>query len=80
LDTCSPARPYRIGVDIGGTFTDFLLLDDRDGSIAIGKTLTTPEAPARAVIDGITELLASNQVRADEISQVVHGTTLVTNA
>lgn len=80
MDTSSTVRPYRIGVDIGGTFTDFLLLDDRDGSIAIGKTLTTPDAPARAVIDGITELLASNGVRADQISQVVHGTTLVTNA
>lgn len=80
MDTRSTARPYRIGVDIGGTFTDFLLLDDRDGSIAIGKTLTTPDAPARAVIEGIGELLETNGVRADEISQVVHGTTLVTNA
>lgn len=80
MDTTSTARPYRIGVDIGGTFTDFLLLDDRDGSIAIGKTLTTPDAPARAVIEGITELLATNAVRPGQIAQVVHGTTLVTNA
>ena len=80
MDTRGTARPYRIGVDIGGTFTDFLLLDDRDGSLAIGKTLTTPDAPARAVISGITELLETNGVRPDQIAQVVHGTTLVTNA
>ena len=51
------AAPYRIGVDIGGTFTDFVLLDDRDGSLRNGKLLTTPHAPEEAVLAGIRQML-----------------------
>ena len=43
---------YRLGVDIGGTFTDFAMIDDRSGQISILKALTTPDDPARAVLDG----------------------------
>ena len=46
----------RLGCDIGGTFTDFVLLDDRTGQIRINKCLTTPDDPADAVEQGIREL------------------------
>jgi len=71
---------YRIGVDIGGTFTDFALIDDSNGALSIHKQLTTPEDPSRAVIEGIEALLARRNVAARDVRSVVHGSTLVTNA
>ena len=71
---------YRLGVDIGGTFTDFVLEDVATGRLHLGKTLTTPSDPSDAVIDGLKSLLASTNVVAGEINLVVHGTTLGTNA
>ncbi|MGI8423784.1 MAG: hydantoinase/oxoprolinase N-terminal domain-containing protein [Chloroflexota bacterium] len=70
----------RAGVDIGGTFTDLLLMDDSTGTFWVGKTLTTPDDPARAVVDGLRDLLAAAGAVAGQVRQVVHGTTLVTNA
>jgi len=71
---------YRIGVDIGGTFTDFALINDVDGVLSIHKQLTTPEDPSRAVIEGIEALLRRDGVAPSEVQSVVHGSTLVTNA
>jgi N-methylhydantoinase A len=71
---------YRIGVDIGGTFTDFALFDDRSRSILTHKVLTTPHDPAEAVIDGVAALTAMAGVAPSDVAGVVHGTTLVTNA
>jgi N-methylhydantoinase A len=71
---------YRIGVDIGGTFTDLALVDDRDGRVFTHKLLTTPDAPERAVIDGVQAILALAGASMTDVSQLVHGTTLVTNA
>ncbi|UJW35307.1 hydantoinase/oxoprolinase family protein [Saccharothrix sp. AJ9571] len=65
----------RVGVDIGGTFTDLCVLDD-SGVVAIGKTLTTHDEPARAV----EELLVSTLPDPSQVDKLVHGTTLVTNA
>ncbi|HEU5318201.1 MAG TPA: hydantoinase/oxoprolinase family protein, partial [Chloroflexota bacterium] len=75
-----PRRELRAGVDIGGTFTDLLLVDDASGDYWVGKTLTTPDDPARAVGDGLRELIGSARRPAGDLAQVVHGTTLVTNA
>lgn len=72
-------RGYRIGVDVGGTFTDLTLADEH-GVVAIGKVLTTPEEPARAIAEVIGEVLDRTDVAAAEVEAVVHGTTLVTNA
>jgi len=72
--------PYRIGVDIGGTFTDFALLDDRSGSIVVHKQLTTPADPSVSVLDGIDALLARAGASIGEVRGIVHGMTLVTNA
>jgi N-methylhydantoinase A len=73
-------KPWRIGVDIGGTFTDLVLLDTRDGRLMNGKVLTTPAAPEQAVLEGVRGLLARHGVGAEEVRHVIHGTTLVANA
>src|SRR5437868_6554304 len=74
------ASGWRAGVDIGGTFTDLLLVDERSGQFAVGKVLTTPENPAAGVRAALEGELAANGVAAAELGTVVHGTTLVTNA
>ncbi len=72
--------PYRIGVDIGGTFTDFALFGESSRAMAIHKRLTTPADPSAAVLKGIAALLRDNGVSVSDVDAVVHGTTLVTNA
>ncbi len=71
---------YGLGVDIGGTFTDFVLEDTETGTLHLGKTLSTPADPSDGVISGLERLLAKSGVAATEIDVVVHGTTLATNA
>ena len=71
---------YRLGVDIGGTFTDFALFDEARGEMFIHKQLTTPDDPSRAVLEGATRLLARKNVAMAELESIAHGTTLVTNA
>lgn len=70
----------RVGIDIGGTFTDFLLFDGATGRFSIAKTLTTPDEPARAVAAGLAQLSDQTGIPVEQIDQIVHGTTLVTNA
>jgi N-methylhydantoinase A/oxoprolinase/acetone carboxylase beta subunit len=74
-----PAR-YHLGVDIGGTFTDFVLADERTAELRFHKALTTPDEPARAVVEGLEFLLQRAGVAAVEIASVIHGTTLASNA
>ena len=71
---------YRVGVDIGGTFTDFALFAEDGGILGIHKQLTTPTDPSLAVIEGIRVLLEHAGVAFADVQAVVHGTTLVTNA
>jgi N-methylhydantoinase A/oxoprolinase/acetone carboxylase beta subunit len=68
----------RIAVDIGGTFTDFVV--EGDGTRLCFKLLTTPEAPERAVLEGIDRITGVLGVPAAAIASVTHGTTLATNA
>ena len=70
----------RIGADIGGTFTDLVLVDEADGTFELVKVLTTPEAPERAVVAGVRELLGRARLAGERITNVIHGTTLFTNA
>ena len=70
----------RIGVDIGGTFTDLVIFNDATGSFAVGKTLTTPRDPSQAVETLVLETLEREGITASSVQQVIHGTTLVTNA
>jgi N-methylhydantoinase A/oxoprolinase/acetone carboxylase beta subunit len=71
---------YRVGVDIGGTFTDFALFDARGAKMSVHKLLTTPHDPSEAVTAGIDVLLRRDGIAVEDVSDVVHGTTLVTNA
>ncbi|MGH2561061.1 MAG: hydantoinase/oxoprolinase family protein, partial [Thermomicrobiales bacterium] len=76
----SSEHDVQIGVDIGGTFTDLLLFDERDRAFSIAKVLTTPDDPARAVHEGIVRILETTGIAAARVSRLVHGTTLITNA
>ena len=71
---------YRLGCDIGGTFTDFVLLDDTTGEIRVNKCLTTPGDPSDAVEQGIRELEDAVPGFMPELAEVIHGTTLVINS
>lgn len=71
---------FRLGVDIGGTFTDFALLNDATGEIMIEKTPTTPEDPSDAVIEGVKVLSMGNPDFVSNTEVVIHGTTLISNA
>ena len=68
----------RLGVDIGGTFTDVVL--EKDGASFSTKVLTTYAAPENAIIDGMHQVCAKAGVSPAEIGQIIHGTTLATNA
>ena len=70
----------RIGVDIGGTFTDFALSEGGQRQLRIHKRLTTPDDPSRAVIDGVVAICDESGVALGDVVDIVHGTTLVTNA
>ncbi|MGZ8486361.1 MAG: hydantoinase/oxoprolinase family protein [Candidatus Binatia bacterium] len=70
---------YRVGIDIGGTFTDMLLVGD-DGAAVIAKTLTTPGDPSLAVENALRPVLENGSVDARQRGTLIHGTTLVTNA
>lgn len=72
------AHPTRLGVDIGGTFTDVVL--EHDGRLTSIKVLTTYAAPEDAILDGMAQVCAKAGVSAGEIGQIIHGTTLATNA
>ena len=74
------ADHYRLGCDIGGTFTDFVLLDDKTGEIRINKCLTTPQDPSDAVEQGIRDLEQRTPGFVRELEEVIHGTTLVINS
>jgi N-methylhydantoinase A len=69
---------YRLGVDIGGTFTDVVLLA-ADGTMRTRKVLSTPDDYARGVIDGAVGLLDANGINPAEVTGVVHATTVASN-
>ncbi len=71
-------QPYRLGVDIGGTFTDVVLLSD-DGIVRTAKVLSTPDDYARGVVDGAIAMLDVCGVAGNEIAGVVHASTVASN-
>ncbi len=71
--------PYRLGVDVGGTHTDLVLLNADRGTIAVEKVPSTPANPALAVLDGIARFVAKG-IPAADIGFFSHGTTITTNA
>jgi N-methylhydantoinase A/oxoprolinase/acetone carboxylase beta subunit len=69
-----------VGVDIGGTFTDFILYEPESGAVRVHKVRSTPEEPERAMTIGLTELCAASGLEPSAVDGVFHGTTIATNA
>ncbi|OZI67272.1 hydantoinase/oxoprolinase family protein [Bordetella genomosp. 11] len=70
---------YRIGVDVGGTFTDLVLVHAESGRTVFHKVPSTPDDPSEAIHRGVTELIAENRLDPAEIRHIGHGTTVATN-
>lgn len=71
---------YRLGVDVGGTFTDLLLINEQNGQIFTAKIASTPQDQSIGVLNGINRICEQSQVDPKEITRVMHGTTVSTNA
>jgi len=69
---------FRVGVDIGGTFTDFVFVGS-DGTTFTKKVLSTPDDYSRAVAQGLKEVFAEKELDGSSIKEIIHGTTIVTN-
>ncbi|TAE32251.1 MAG: hydantoinase/oxoprolinase family protein [Cytophagales bacterium] len=70
----------KLGIDIGGTFTDLVLLNEQDGAVVFAKTLTTYPDPTEGILTGVQEIVQKSGIESSQIDTLVHGTTLVTNA
>jgi N-methylhydantoinase A len=79
-DSVARRSTWRLGCDIGGTFTDFVLLDETTGRFRVEKVLTTPGDPSEAVDEGVGLLLRQEPEFVASTEHVIHGTTLVINA
>src|SRR6476619_595324 len=69
----------RVGIDVGGTFTDLMLVDDESETISVHKVPSTPADPSVATISGPRELCAADSRPLEQIEQLLHGTTVATN-
>src|SRR5262249_60608957 len=69
-----------VGVDIGGTFTDFMLYDTEHASVHVHKVPSTPAEPERAMVDGLVELCSAAGLSPRDVTGIFHGTTVHTNA
>ena len=72
-------RTFRIGVDIGGTFTDIVVIGD-DGSLARRKVSSTPADYSKGIVEGLEELISEAKLTRSAIAEIIHGTTVATNA
>lgn len=73
-------RTYLVGIDIGGTFTDFVMCHAPSGRVWLNKRLTTPHDPASCVREGLAEVMAEAKIDGAQLDVAIHGTTLITNA
>ena len=71
---------FRLGVDVGGTFTDLLLIDESSGQTYMAKVPSTPEDSSVGVLNGISQICDESGIDPTKIDQVMHGTTVATNA
>jgi N-methylhydantoinase A len=76
----SKAQNWAVGIDVGGTFTDFYAFDRMSGTTLVHKTPSTPENPAKAIIAGLRELAAASGIPLSSVGSLAHGTTVATNA
>ena len=72
--------PYLVGVDTGGTFTDFALYDAQTHSLTLHKYPSTPDDPLGRGNHGLTEMLQREDIQPSDVSALTHGTTVATNA
>lgn len=75
----SPATTYRLGVDVGGTFTDLLLINEASGETFSAKVPSTPADSSIGVLNGIARICEQNGIAPERITHVMHGTTVATN-
>src|SRR3954451_20742869 len=73
-------RPFRLGVDVGGTFTDLCIFDERGGDVEVFKTPSTPADQSIGIVAGLTALLARSGVQSGQLGYLGHGSTVATNA
>ena len=71
---------YRLGVDVGGTFTDLLLINEETGETHTAKVPSTPEDSSIGVLNGVSRICEESGVKPSEVELVMHGTTVATNA
>ncbi|MDP7534907.1 MAG: hydantoinase/oxoprolinase N-terminal domain-containing protein, partial [SAR202 cluster bacterium] len=71
---------HSLSIDIGGTFTDFTLVDLESGDLRVHKVLTNADDPAQGLLDGVAELLEEAGASVSDLQVIVHSTTLATNS
>ena len=71
---------YRLGIDSGGTFVDFILFGGNTGNLKITKTPSTPQNPSIGVYNGIKKIIEAEKIDPRKILSLVHGTIVATNA
>jgi N-methylhydantoinase A len=73
-------KRFRLAIDVGGTFTDFAVIDDESGVVRFGKVLSTPDDPSVGSIEGASQALKRNNISPEAVGDVIHATTVATNA
>ena len=73
------SQRYRVGVDVGGTFTDIVLVEETSGEILVAKVATVPADPSEGSINGIEKALQNYALHPGQFAFTVHGTTIATN-
>ncbi len=71
---------YRLGIDVGGTFTDLLLFNEETGQLQLEKTPSTPADQSIGILNGIHKIVDSSELSHDDLDLILHGTTVATNA
>ena len=71
---------YRLGVDVGGTFTDLLLINEETGETHTAKVPSTPEDSSIGVLNGVARICDESGINPKDVNRVMHGTTVATNA
>ena len=74
-----PARRIRIGIDVGGTFTDACLFDEETGEVQVSKVPSTPDDPSVGILDSLSLILSEARATSEQVTYLAHGTTVATN-
>lgn len=74
------SKTFRLAIDVGGTFTDVVIFNDADATLHFGKVLSTPDDPSRGSLTGADEALSRSGVDPVSVAEVIHATTVATNA